>query len=222
MNGNLRREIFYRNNLKNRYIRNRTNINWHKYKKQRNKVVGLRRSAIRAYFDKKCKSDSQSKHFWDTVKPLMTDKVYSAGNIMLQEDDCIVTDKSHVSEILNEYYCTIADDIGQSDNIDGASLLDIFDRHNEHPSIQEIKYRCTDNTSFTFSPLSEASVCHEMKSLQANKATGFDNIPPRIVKLCSHVLSPSFTKLLNNCISQCCFPADMKKQKLFLYLKRKM
>ena len=103
MNGNLRREIFYWNNLKNRYFRNRTNMNWHKYKKQRNKVVGPRRSAIRAYFDKKCKSDSQSKHFWDTVKPLMTDKVYSAGNIMLQEDDCIVTDKSHVSEILNEY-----------------------------------------------------------------------------------------------------------------------
>ena len=80
MNGNLRREIFYRNNLKNRYFRNRTNINWHKYKKQRNKVVGLRRSAIRAYFDKKCKSGSQSKHFWDTVKPFMTDKGYSAGN----------------------------------------------------------------------------------------------------------------------------------------------
>ena len=213
--------MYYRNSLKNKYFKCRTDVNWNKYRKQRNKVVNLRRTSIKKYFDKECSNDSNGKKFWTTVKPFMTDKGHSSGNIMLQENDNLFSKKSDVVEIFNKYYCTIADDIGENDNIENKLLNDIFDKHDYHPSITSIKLKHTDGEVFSFSPLTEESVHREMKLLQANKATGFDNMPPKIVKLCSSQLCPSFTNLLNNCIAQSCFPADMKKAEVVPVFKKK-
>ena len=42
--------------------------------------------------------------------------------------------------------------------------------------------KCTTSEAFTFLPLTENNVYREMK---ANKATKFNNMPPKIVKLCA-------------------------------------
>ena len=220
MNGDLRREMFYRNNLKNKFFKHRSDTNWNNYRKQRNKVVGLKRYAIKKYFINKCCNDANGKNFWQTVKPFMSSKRSCTGNIILQDNDQLYSKQSDVADILNSYYSTIADNIGGSDNIDDDTLENIILRHRDHPSVNAIKSRRTDRNVFTFCSLTEESVYRELNSLHINKATGFDNMPPKIVKLCSAELCPSFTILLNICINKSCFPADMKRAEIVPIFKK--
>ena len=217
MNSVLRKEMYYRNNLKNKYFKGRSDVNWNNYKRQRNKV-NIRRTSIRTYFEKQCSHDSNGKKFWKTVKPFISDKGCSPGNIMLQENEELFSKKSDV-EIYNKYYSTIADDIGENDNIENTTLNEVFEKHSLHPSTS-IMSKCTTGEAFTFLPLTENNVYREMKLLQANKATGFDNMPPKIVKLCSSQLCHSFTKLLNNCRTHSCFPAEMKRAEVAPVFKK--
>ena len=69
----LRKEIYTRSNLKNKYNRNPTEENKRIYKKQRNKCVSLRRKAIKVYFNSVTKTGVQTnKDFWKSIKAFLT------------------------------------------------------------------------------------------------------------------------------------------------------
>ena len=57
--------------------------------------------------------------------------------------------------------------------------------------------------------------------MNANKATGFDNIPPRIVKLCAYELAVGFTELINKAIKENIYPDEMKLADLCPMFKKK-
>ena len=98
MNSLLRKEMYRRNMLKNRYFKNRSDANWKIFKKQRNKVTSLHRTSVKRYFGAKCKDGDKGKSFWRTIKPFMTDSGYSHGNVMLHvlHDDRVVSDQKHI------------------------------------------------------------------------------------------------------------------------------
>ncbi len=54
-----------------------------------------------------------------------------------------------------------------------------------------------------------------------NKATGYDQIPPQMVKLCLKELSKTLTELVNNAFKQNIFPNDMKRADVFPIFKKK-
>ncbi len=54
-----------------------------------------------------------------------------------------------------------------------------------------------------------------------NKATGYDQIPPKTVKLCSKELSQTLTELVNNAFKQNIFPDDMKRVEVTPIFKKK-
>ena len=57
-------------------------------------------------------------------------------------------------------------------------------------------------------------VCEQMANLDANKYTGHDNIPPKIVKMCRDKIAVSFTSLIKNCMNDCHVPIDMKRAEI--------
>ena len=85
MNSKLRKEMYHRNKLKNKYFKNRTDFNWKSYQRQRNKVTNQKRLSIRNYFGNRCKSDVNGHVFWKTVKPFMSDKGQKGDVIMLRD-----------------------------------------------------------------------------------------------------------------------------------------
>ena len=109
MNKNLRKAIYTRSRLKNRYNKNPTDDNKSQYKKQRNKCVNLRKKAIKTYF--KDITDSgivENKKFWQTIKPFITNKSgISNNNIMIIENDSLVTDDKKLATIFNDHYITL-------------------------------------------------------------------------------------------------------------------
>ena len=75
MNKQLRKAIYTRSRLKNKYNKNRTDENSIQYKKQINKCVNLRKKAIKTYFKNITNSGIvENKTFWQTVKPFITNK----------------------------------------------------------------------------------------------------------------------------------------------------
>ena len=89
MTKELRKEIYTRSKLKNKYNRNPTEENKAIYKKQRNKCVSLRRKAIKVYFHNVTKTGVQTnKDFWKLIKPFLTNKGFlENAEIMLTHGD---------------------------------------------------------------------------------------------------------------------------------------
>ena len=51
---------------------------------------------------------------------------------------------------------------------------------------------------------------HNIDTLTEKKATRQNDIPVKILKLCSEILSPFLAKLFNNCINQGIYPQNVK------------
>ena len=81
-----------------------------------------------------------------------------------------------------------------------------------HPSLTNI---CNANKSnqknFCFQPLSINSVQSALEKLNVRKASGYDSISPRMLRLASSGIADSLTKLFNECIRKGEWPAAWKK-----------
>ncbi len=116
-------------------------------------------------------------------------------------------------EIFSTFFSSCANNIGQPDEIDIGELdfvTNIIDRHTNHKSIWGIKEYHKDVQGFDFKPVKVEDVENLLHKFDMNKATGYDQTPPKIVKLCSYELSQTLTELVNNAFKQNIFPDDMK------------
>ena len=140
MNDNLRKNINVRNMLQRKYKKCKSTEKWKAYRNHRNLVTKLRKKSIGEYLKNNCKV-SEGKQFWNTIKPLISDK--SKGNntdIALFEDDKIVNQAIDVANAFNEYFVNVTKEIGKDDMIqENDTIRDIIDEHNNHSSINFIK-----------------------------------------------------------------------------------
>ena len=211
MNSKLRKAIYRRNMAQNKF-RKYGSTYWEDNRIQRNKVAAIRKASIAKYFSQKCSWHDKS--FWSTVSPFMTDKRHRNGNtFMLQENGKIVTDDKLVANIFNDYFCSIASQIGFDDPI--TTTHDIISKHKDHPSVSKIRgtYSIEAN-SFDFSYVNEDVVTSKLRSIKINKGPGYDCIPGKLIRLANKVLSPHFTYMLNQCIRLSIFPSNMKNAEL--------
>ncbi len=49
-----------------------------------------------------------------------------------------------------------------------------------------------------------------MSKLNENKVTGFDNVPPKLIKMCADELSVTVTQLINSAFANNIFSDDVK------------
>ncbi len=57
--------------------------------------------------------------------------------------------------------------------------------------------------------------------VKINKATGYDNVPPKMVKICAEELSKTLAELLNQAFTNNRFPEDMKKVEISTIFNKK-
>ena len=224
MTSDLMKEMYKRNRLKNIFFKYRCKENWENYKRQRNKVTSLRRSAIKQYFMTNCKKPNVSpKDFWKCIKPFFSNSCHKDNNIILQVDDQIVSDPNVVCDTLNEYFVTMADDIAEDQLFTHSSEL------SDHKSMETIQNIVKDKvdvnvsspSQFKFKCVTYDYVAKRLKGVKCNKSTGFDNVPPKAVKICSAGLSGSMAFIINNSFENNTFPNDMKKAEITPVFKKK-
>ena len=184
-------------------------------KKKKNVVIKLRRSSLAKYFEENCNaSKTKGKHFWDVVKPFMTNNVKRNNhNITLYEQDSLISTQSDVSNTFNEYFINVANDLSESEEVRQMSANEVIDYYKNHPSIKLIS-ECVDKEhNFNFKSVSQSLILKNLELLDPKKATGFDYISPKFLKLGSKSLSISLTPIINQSIAICKFPEYNKKNR---------
>ena len=125
----------------------------------------------------------------------------SNAKIILSENSKLVTDQKEVSEIFNEFFVNVADEIGKGVSYDSTT----------HPSICKIRENIKEDKSFSFSIVTESKVSKLIDKLQVKKATGADKLSCKILKLGKPVLQSPLTGLINLAIQTSTFPEHLKR-----------
>ena len=116
MNSKLRKACHRKAMHRNRYFRHgRTKDLWNKYRKTRNEVTKLKTISMKNYFSERCNNENYVKNptqYRKTIKPFLAKMKEPRNNVTLQQNGKIINDPSIVSNIFNNYFRTVAMEIG--------------------------------------------------------------------------------------------------------------
>ena len=106
----LRKAIYTRSKLRNKFSKNPTEVNEKLYKRQRNKCVLIRKKSIKQYFSNiTSKGIMRNREFWKTMKPFLTNNgCLDNCDIMLRGDNKMITDEKRLAKLFNVHYINIA------------------------------------------------------------------------------------------------------------------
>ena len=125
--------------------------------------------------------------------------------ITLQHNGKILNDPFAVSNIFNDYFSNVALEIG-----------------NEKPMCEdediESVFKMYENMScdmpFYFSKVTLQNVESLLRESDSSKAAGYDNIPPKLLKVAAKELAQPIATLVNKSVTMSHFPSELKKAEL--------
>ena len=216
MNKRLRRAVRDKTRLYNKFKKYPNSRNWETYRLQRNLTTTIRKASIRDYFKSKCSEGVKNPNFWKTVKPFLTDKGSKTGDsISIRKDNEILTDPKTVANEMNNFYVNIASQIGG--NLDLEQGLDsnpefvtkCISHFKDHPSVVSINSKMKKH-AFTLKHTDIDTVQGVIKNLDLTKATGSDQIPPKLLKPIAPFLCHHVKDIFNQCVDLSEFPKQAK------------
>jgi hypothetical protein len=224
MNSKLRKVIHRRNQLRNKYWKCKTEVNWEEYRKMRNLATKIRRQSEINFF-KERSSVKDSKEFWKCFKPFISSKSKDhAQTITLKEEGIIITEPLEICEVFNDYYKTMVDDIGKPDNFVNPnvnSIIEAVEEYSKHTSVKIIESQNLQREAFEFKQVSTKEVLYQLKKIDVKKTIGYDNISPYFLKTAAHELAFPLMNVINACIEQNCFPDVYKRNEISPIYKAK-
>ena len=217
MNKKLRKAIYTRSRLRNKFCKSPSKENEALYKKQRNKCVSLRRKSIKKYFnDITNYGIATNKNFWNLIKPFLTNKGHlNHQDIMIFDGKKIITSETELVEVFSNRYINIVEKsfgkksrhATRENNIENKRIaIQVIEKYFEvHPAIKQIQ----ENFQHQHTPSIPYTTIEEVRKLLKNvddkKASGFDKLPLKLVKLAAGVLATPLSKTTNNSISKGAF-----------------
>ena len=221
MNKKLKNAIMNRSRIRNKYLKSNTLENKIKYTKIRNYCVNLNRKTKREYYSNiNIKNVIDNKKFWNTVKPLFSDKVKQTQNITLIEGNKIISDKRDVAEKINNFFSNAVpslnikindENLTNTNNIEDPILRSIK-KYEKHPSIIKINSSMNiQKNNFSFSHVATNDIISTIKQLDTSKATTHKNIPIKIFKQHIDLYTISIKNLFNTMIKDQNFPNNLKR-----------
>ena len=217
MNSQLRKACHRKSMLRNKYFKcGRTQLLSEQYRKSRNLVTKLKAKSMADHFSQRCSAQHLKKNpskFWDTIKPFMTNKSKSCNeNTSLKHNGKIVNNPDDVCDIFNGYFTNVAHEIGSEEILNEDEELDqIFKMYQNHASIARIQEHVSIDSPFKFANVSVGEVKSLLRNIDSSKATGYDTIPPKLVKAAANELAQPISSLVNMSLSLSRFPHELKK-----------
>ena len=141
---------------------------------------------------------------------------------MTSDKNNIITKEEDLTNLFNnEHYINIVE---KSTGVKPISLFEykevndievlssIITKYKNHPSIIEIiKNKNCGDGKFSFCEIEQTEIKNLLLNLNANKSTGEDQIPPKLIKLSSEYLSKPLTDAINSSIRSSTFPENGKR-----------
>ena len=225
MTKELRKEHMKRTMLLNKYRKNKSEVNERAYKKQRNLCVNLLKKVKTSYYEKlKPSSICDNKKFWNTVKPLFSEKTMTTENITLVENNVMVSKDKEVAEVFNSFFSNAVKNLNidsyehfsfdqyfickETENED--PVLRAIEKYSNHPSIVKIKQTTPEGSCFSFKQTNLKAVTEEVANLDESKATPIESVPAKILKEISDALCPKIVIDFDISIKTGIFPQNQK------------
>ena len=193
MNKTLSKAFMHRSRLKNKFNKNSTNKNRELYKKQRNYCVSLLKKEKKNYYNNlDLKIFEDNRKFWQSVKPLFSDKQdIKNRNIIIIENNTVISNKTDLAEKFNNYFVDAVENLEIEhlvSNDEDASIIEhedvvdtIIRKYTSHPSILKIKGNIMVENKFQFIDMTSEIIETDIKNLDKKKANMENDIPVRVL-----------------------------------------
>ena len=225
MNKTLPKAFMQRAKLKNRYNRNPTELNHLHLKKQRDYCANLLNRVKKEYYTNLDLSIfKDNKTFWKNIRPLFSDKQkVRERNIILIEDETVISENSAVAEKLNNYfidvienleiehYNEIMDNEHIGSNNGRKEIETIITKYKNHPSILKIKEHIKVTEKITFSKPTPNDLDVHLITLDPKKTAVENDIPTKILIDTKEIANGFLTNIYHKCIDNQTFPLSLKK-----------
>ena len=171
----MRKAIMLRSQLENNFFQYRREEYKRVLKKQKNYCNRLYKRERKKYYSQlNLNNINDNKKFWTTLKPLFSDKGGTKDNIVLVEDDKIISGDIEVAQSFNIFFENAVKSLGimenralvtETDNIYGGveKAIKMFEIH---PSIISIKEKVKINLRFSFSEINSGDIKLEIMNLK--------------------------------------------------------
>ena len=225
MTKELRKEHMKRTKLRNKFRKDKNKTNEIAYKKQRNVCVNLLKKVKRNYFENlKPSLICDNKKFWNTVKPLFSEKTMSTDSITLVENNKMITEDKDVADVFNSFFSNAVKNLNidyyEHFSFDEYFLCNVtenkdpvkkaIEKYANHPSIVKIKETFSTRSTFSFKPIDLEAVIREVANLKESKASPIESIPVKIIKDTIDTTGPKIVIDFNSSINTGDFSQNMK------------
>ena len=216
----MRKAIMLCFQLENKFYHYRTEEYRRALKNQKNYCNRLyKRERKKYYYKLNLNNINDNKKFWNTMKPLFSDKGGAKDNIVLVEDNKMISGDTEVAQAFNTFFKTSVNSLGMSEN--KAVLTETKNTEGKvekaiqmfefHPSIMSIKENVKIDFMFSFSKVNASDIRSEIINLKTNIAGIFMNIPTKQLKQgCKVVCEPLMEIWNEEVIQNKKFPAKLK------------
>ena len=193
--------------FKRKYYKTRSSSYWEKYRVMRNRVVTMRRNAMKAHFKHLCEEKQvDQKNFWSTIKPHvhLRKNAYSGHTIVL-------IDKDQIIEI--NFKCAKPWVI--------SSRVVKNDARNVSLDLSHIAQNRPEAVNISLTNFNAMEVKDVLSKVKPNKATGCDLTPLLGVNQSADVLCYPFRTLIDHIITKGSIPQQWKLGQITSVHKKK-
>ena len=143
----LSRAITLKSKLRNQSLKCKSNEVRARFKIQRNLCVTLLGKAKRDYYENlDLGKVNNSEKFWNTVKPVLGNKVTTRNNITLIENVKVVPSEIELAKVFNKYFVDLVPKLGikpavsrRNNDLETGNLSAIIKKHKNHSSVIAIE-----------------------------------------------------------------------------------
>ena len=105
----------------------------------------------------------------------------------------------------------MADHIGTSSPLVRSETIDdIVKAYDTHESIVKVRSQINKDSCFSFEEANQTQIYKLLNDTDTKKATGYDSIPPKMLKISASELCKPITNIINLSIRESCFPPQLK------------
>ena len=197
----LHKAIMKRLRLRNKFPKNKDEINRNHYKVQRNYCKKLLKTTKKEYFNNLNTSKvTDNRTFWKTVVPLFANKPYRGAKIILKEGNKNITNDSELCEVFNAYFSNIVASLNIPSVNNYITEKESANKYSKqikcfetHPSIATITKPFL-SSSFNFQKTNANEVMKIISQINTAKTCQNADTPTKIIKLNKYI----FAKFISN------------------------
>ena len=198
------KDIKTQSRLFRRFIKSKNASDHQAYKTFRKKLSKKKYQAKRAYFHNllnEAKNSDDRRATWEVInrafgkskkKRILPDKVQIGDTKNPKVSEC----NQDIANVLNNHFVNIAKNLAE--NLDSTKLKFTDFMGNENKSSMYLKL------------IELHEILEKLGKICVNKAKGYDEISPKIIKWATHLFAPILLIIFNKCIDLGCYPGCMK------------